>query len=315
MNKPLFSVVIPLYNKAKYIQKTVQCVLEQTEQNFEIIVVDDGSSDEGVELVQSIHDDRIRVLRKENGGVSTARNMGIRESKGKYITFLDADDYWTNDFLSTVNELFIHFPEAKVACPSYQMIYGDRAVTPVWKSVSLTEVSLVEDIFEMATASCWIMTSSCVAVEAEALTQMDYWFPENERVYEDFDLWIRLGEKYPVAHSPKVCGGYNRITDSNARKTKKIVYSQTYMHTLKQMRDDLRRTDQQKAWIDELIDRRMVPYIISLLICREKETARRNLSLWHPNSKYNKYKFVLNVLALMPTPIVELIQNVRLKVF
>ena len=87
-----FSIIIPLYNKAKYIENTIQSVLKQTFKNFEVIVVDDGSTDDGPEKVGLISDCRIRLIRKENGGVSSARNRGIAEARGENIAFLDADD-------------------------------------------------------------------------------------------------------------------------------------------------------------------------------------------------------------------------------
>lgn len=94
MSKPLVSVVIPAYNAAKTIQSTVQSVLGQTIQNFEIIVIDDGSKDNTIEVAESIKDSRVKVLPQQNGGASAARNIGIKASQGKYIAFLDADDLW-----------------------------------------------------------------------------------------------------------------------------------------------------------------------------------------------------------------------------
>lgn len=315
MNTPLFTVVIPLYNKEKYIADAIHSVLSQTEANFELVIVDDGSTDSGVCVVNGITDSRIRLVPQPNSGVSCARNRGIMESTGKYICFLDADDTWTDSFLETVKNLFEEFPTAKMACPSYQMKYEKRLVTPIWKSVSETGNSLVRDFFEMASASCWIMNSSCVAVELEALRDMEYFFPEKERVYEDFDLWIRLGEKYPVAHSPKICAVYNRITDSNARKSRKIVYSQTYMNTLYNMFLDPKRTSEQKEWILQIIDRRMVPYIFSCMMVGEKKKAKKILKDWKPTRAYVKYKCALMISSLFPLKMIEIIQSIRLKLF
>lgn len=92
MKSPFFSVVIPLYNKEKTISITVESVLSQTFENFEIIIVNDGSKDKGPLFVQEIHDPRITLIHQENKGVSTSRNRGIEKAHGEYIAFLDGDD-------------------------------------------------------------------------------------------------------------------------------------------------------------------------------------------------------------------------------
>ena len=104
----MISVVIPLYNKEKQIAKTLQTVLNQTYQNFEIVIVNDGSTDGSVEEVLRISDSRIRLVNQENGGVSAARNRGIDEAKGEYIAFLDADDLWDIDHLEVLYQLLCY---------------------------------------------------------------------------------------------------------------------------------------------------------------------------------------------------------------
>ena len=209
------------------------------------------------------------------------------------------------------------FPKAKIACPSYQVSYGNRVVTPIWRSVDLEHDSLVNDFFEMATGPFWICNSSCIAIEREELLQMNDYFPERETVYEDFDLWIRLGAKYLVAHSNKICAVYQRITDKNARKAhqNKVVYSETYMNTLDTLVALPERTEQQKYWIREIKDRRMVPYIFSLLCIGEKKKAKETISLWNPTNKYRKYYVCLKLVSYVPVKMVRFIQSIRYKLF
>lgn len=102
-NNLLVSVVIPLYNKEQTVVHTLGTVIAQTYNNFEVIIVDDGSTDNSVQVIRDNFDDkRIRIIHQENGGVSSARNRGIEESKGELIAFLDADDEWLEDYLETV---------------------------------------------------------------------------------------------------------------------------------------------------------------------------------------------------------------------
>ena len=120
MNKPFFSVVIPLYNKEQIIGKTIQSVLNQLYQNFEIVVVDDGCTDKSVSLVEKIKDERIKIIRKKNGGVSSARNLGIQNTQYNWIVFLDADDYWDeNHLLNLQNVLLNQKTEGFVATGFY----------------------------------------------------------------------------------------------------------------------------------------------------------------------------------------------------
>ena len=104
-NKIIFSVVIPLYNKERHIQRAIRSVLNQTHQAFELIIIDDGSTDNSFEMAASIQDPRIHIFRKQNRGLPATRNRGVRESANEWIAFLDADDEWLPGFLETVNEL------------------------------------------------------------------------------------------------------------------------------------------------------------------------------------------------------------------
>lgn len=109
----LISVVIPLYNKAHTIVKTVDTVFAQTYQNFEIVIVDDGSTDNGVQIIcDNFNDSRIRIVRQKNSGVSAARNRGVDEAKGEYVAFLDGDDEWHPNYLETMLDLTNQYPSA-----------------------------------------------------------------------------------------------------------------------------------------------------------------------------------------------------------
>ena len=114
-----FSVVIPLYNKRRYVRDTLQSVLAQSYPRFEIIVVDDGSTDESVEIVKSINDNRIRVIEQRNSGVSVARNRGVWEAKERYVAFLDADDWWHPDYLQRMVRLIEECPKAGLYAARY----------------------------------------------------------------------------------------------------------------------------------------------------------------------------------------------------
>ena len=108
---PFFSVIIPLYNKEKYIKNTLKNVLKQTFKNFEIIIINDGSTDNSLKEAQLVSDNRITIYTQKNSGVSDARNFGIKKARGEYIALLDADDIWNTNHLeehyNSINQFFI----------------------------------------------------------------------------------------------------------------------------------------------------------------------------------------------------------------
>lgn len=116
------SVVIPLYNKEQYIERTIISILSQTFQDFEIIIVDDGSTDGSVERAETWADDRIKVLKMEHKGASAARNKGILAATAELITFIDADDEWKPGFLEKIIYLKDKYPECGAYATSYEIV-------------------------------------------------------------------------------------------------------------------------------------------------------------------------------------------------
>ena len=130
----LISVIIPAYNAELTIEETIAAVREQTVTNFELIIIDDGSTDRTVETVNKIEDSRIRLLSYQNEGLPTARNRGIENASGEYIAFLDADDLWTKDKLEKQLAMLETNPEAGVAYSQTCYIdeFANRSTTAIW---------------------------------------------------------------------------------------------------------------------------------------------------------------------------------------
>ena len=312
---PEFSVILPLYNKEDYITNTLESVLRQTVQDFEVIIVDDGSVDRSAQIVSSFSDPRIRLFSPGHRGTSATRNFGIRQARGRFVCLLDADDVWEKDFLQTAKRLLAAFPEAGMVCPAYQVAYGRRIVHPRWRSVDPEKDGLVRDFLEMATAPFWVCNSSNAVFRRETLDSFATWFPETETVNEDYDFYIRIGTKVPVAFSPHVCCTYNRVSSSNARKAhaKRVVYSPVYMRTLDAL--EASAAPAQKLWVQEIRDRRMVPYLFSLLVTGERQKARAVLADWDPTPVYRRHKAALRACTALPSEILYQIYQLRLLVF
>ena len=198
-----FSVVIPLYNKAPYIKSTLTSVLSQTVQDFEIIVLDDGSTDGGADIVAGIDDPRVRLFRQANAGVSSTRNRAISMARGQWVAFLDADDWQHPHYLQSLVIAQNLHPAVDVAATQYVPLCDNTGVwPPPWQvneaPVASDSIELIEDLPGLAMKGPTFTTSS-VCIRTKRLLEMQPCFAVGESHAEDLDLWFRVAEKSPIA--------------------------------------------------------------------------------------------------------------------
>ncbi|MDE2595716.1 MAG: glycosyltransferase family 2 protein [Sphingomonadales bacterium] len=200
--EPQFSVVIPLYNKRRFIGATLATVLGQTLGPQEVLVVDDGSSDGGDALVEAMDDPRIAVLRQANAGPGAARNTGAARACGAWIAFVDADDLWAADHLERLAEVIAAHPEADLVSTAYSPASaGAPPPLPAGphpsRALDFLAPHRADPIFP-----------SSVAVRRTTLLDAGGFAPF--RVGEDTDLWIRMAMKHTMAMSAAVTVHYIR---------------------------------------------------------------------------------------------------------
>ena len=200
----MISVVIPLYNKKKQIAYTLQSVFEQTFQDCEIVVVDDGSTDNSVEEVEKFDDSRIRLIHQTNAGVSAARNRGIEEARGELIAFLDADDEWLPEYLATQYGLYQKYPECSVYACNYEFRDSEGKVTPtIIRKLSFEgEDGILSNYFEVASCSHPPLWTSAVVVKKSAIQAIGG-FPIGIKSGEDLLTWARLAVSGAIVYSRK----------------------------------------------------------------------------------------------------------------
>ena len=200
----MISVVIPLYNKESQINQTIQSVLRQSFQDFEIVVVDDGSTDNSVSEVKRFNDSRIRIISQTNAGVSAARNRGIAEAKGEFIALLDGDDEWKPDYLATQYALTEKYPECDVFATDYEFRSADGKTTPtiIRRLPFDSEDGILINYFEVATHSHPPLWTSAVMFRKSTIESLGG-FPMGIKSGEDLLTWARLACRYKIAYSRK----------------------------------------------------------------------------------------------------------------
>lgn len=206
----MISIVIPLYNKEQQIRKTLESVFHQTYQNYEIIVVNDGSTDNSVKVVEDLKISKIRLINQENGGVSSARNRGIIESRGEYIAFLDADDEWDSTYLATQMELIKKYTVCKVFVTGYKMLnnHGDIYHTQINNIRFKGTDGVMDNYFLVAATSNPPICSINIVVHKSAIKEIGG-FPIGIKSGEDLLTWARLAVKYPIAFCLSPNATYN----------------------------------------------------------------------------------------------------------
>ena len=219
----MISVVIPLYNKEISIVKTIKSVLEQTYKNFEIIIVNDGSTDRSWEIAKQIEDNRIRIISQSNSGVSKARNEGIKEAKYEFIALLDADDLWEPNFLEEMVLLIKDFPYSSLFGCTCTYIYPNGQQTISNYGLQEGFRGYVENYFEIGIENT-LFNSSSVVFNKNAFFEIGK-YDEKLKIGEDMDLWFRfaLNKRIAFINKPLTCyllGAENRAMTKEKVKIK-----------------------------------------------------------------------------------------------
>lgn len=184
---PRVSVIIPTFNRSSYLRQAIASVLAQTWSDFEIVVVDDGSTDDTAAAVAAFDDVRIVTLRQDNAGRSVARNRGLAQARGEYIAFLDDDDLYLPDKLAVQTAFLDDYTEIGLAAGGARMIAADGSLLRTWQPWrGQPDLALPRCLY-----ACPLLTCS-VLIRRSWLATLDHWFDAEMDRAEDTDLWIRL---------------------------------------------------------------------------------------------------------------------------
>lgn len=211
-----FSIIVPLYNKEESVGSTIQSILDQKYRNFELLIINDGSTDNSLNVVSSFNDERIRIINKENGGVSSARNLGIKEAKYEWIVFFDADDIMYENALSEYVNLSLKFPDILVLVASYdKMIKGKLIKYPSSESNYIIYNYEKAEVFSLLRTKMSVVMTLCICVNKKCF-QVVGMFNVNYTNYQDIDMWKRLLMKYDFAKSEKSVAIYRMDAENRS---------------------------------------------------------------------------------------------------
>lgn len=206
----MISVVIPLYNKEKQIARTLRSVFSQTYTDYEIVIVNDGSTDGSAAAVESLEDPRIRLVTQKNAGVSAARNRGISEARGEYIALLDGDDEWKPDFLEKMLCLVDKYHDCQVFAGNYTQVDNSGRQSPtIIKGLQFDGPDgILDNYFTVAAKSNPPVWSSCVMTTKDVFDSVGG-FPAGVKSGEDLLTWARIACRYKIAYSTLPLAYYN----------------------------------------------------------------------------------------------------------
>lgn len=215
---PRVSIVMPLFNKAAYIERTIASVLRQTEEDFELLIIDDGSTDGGPALAKAVNDPRVRVVGFPNGGVSQARNRGIGLASSHLVAFLDADDRWEPRFLAdALAELEANGAAVAVFCNIVE------AQAPLGSLPRIRGPLLIDDYPAWFVAHKGLGLWSSNTVARKVALMACGLFPVGVNNGEDTDTWLRLSFHGPVIYLPRPWAYYNSDDEGSLSRQYKAV--------------------------------------------------------------------------------------------
>ena len=215
-----FSVIIPLYNKAPYVCKALESVCAQTYRDYELIVINDGSTDNSAivadEYLKATDSIDYKIINQPNAGVSAARNTGVAASTGDYIAFLDADDWWKPTYLERMAQLIDDYPDAGLFACNY--VYYKPGKTHVALNISTGYINYPKAYYESDAMPVW---TGAAMIPRKVYDEMGG-FPLGIKLGEDFLLWSKIALRYPVAFLNEPLAWYNNDVPATLRATRNL---------------------------------------------------------------------------------------------
>lgn len=226
MKKTRFSVIMPLYNKASFVRKALESIASQTYRDFDLIIINDGSTDNSAAICEdyinnlqfetiNLKRENIRIISQPNSGVAKARNVGVENSHGQFVCFLDADDWWEPNFLEEIDKLIMEYPDAGIYASNY-----------IYYKPGKTHVALKLERGYMNYPKAYLDGPMPIWTGATCMPRLVFdemgGFPVGVKLGEDFLLWAKTALHYKVAFCEKALAFYNNDVPASLRATRNL---------------------------------------------------------------------------------------------
>jgi glycosyltransferase involved in cell wall biosynthesis len=301
-----FSVVIPLYNKENYIVDCINSINSQTYRASEIIIINDGSTDNSLEKINSLKNniENLIVLDKTNGGEASSRNMGIENSNCEYIAFLDADDFWLSNHLEQLKELIVKYPECELYCSQYYAISRAKEKKKMkLPDIGNNNLMVVNNYFEYLYKGYGFVNSSNSCVRKNIFKKIDLFKVMN--LGTDFDMWCRITEKYELAVFFKESVQIN-LNAENRVSLKFKNEIPLFMNELKKRIENNTISSKKQVSAKKFYNQSIAKYSIHLMLTgsvfNSKELFKKRMKI----NTTNNYERCMNIIVLIPDCVLKI---------
>lgn len=296
---PFFSVIIPLFNKEKYIAQTLESVLKQSFSDFEILIINDGSTDSSEKIVKGFSDSRINYFSTQNQGAAAARNLGIEKATSPYIAFLDADDLWFENHLEELKNLTDRFPNAGMYANRYQLIFENGSTyQPTYSGIPDDYKGEVKDYFASSLHYA-IASSISIAVPKAVFAEVGN-FKQYISSGQDTDMWIRIALHYQVVIGNKLTSSYLHFIEGSLSKT-------TILEKKIKRFDEYQEQEKSNPSLKKYLDLYRMEYAMQYKMAGASEVSK---SLYNQISKAN-LSFKSKTLYFLPKGLLLLLLKMK----
>lgn len=285
---PKFSIIIPLYNKEKDIKKTLESLFAQSLSDFEVIIVNDGSTDNSEKVVQSFTDPRIKLFSKKNEGVALTRNFAVEKATAQHVAFMDADDYWHPHHLENLFELISKFPNEQWYATAYEKKHNKKMTTSMISPIMEKEewMGIVDDYFKNSLIDALAWTSA-VCMKKEFFQKLNGFDSTiTNGAGEDTDLWLRAALASPLVFSTRISARHN--LDGSNRISHTPTKNRVFFNP-----DNYEEIARENLYLKKYLDINRFSFAIQHKLARDMDSYKEYVKNIDLNNLNSKQRFLL----------------------